>query len=56
MIRYSIQQALDAYSPETKVMIYRRNAYIRALTDFILPNRTSGEIFFGIRNEQIRQF
>ncbi len=54
MIRYSLQQALKAYPPETKVMIYRKNASIRALADNILPNRSGEEIFFGTRKEQLQ--
>ncbi len=52
MLRYSVQQALQIYPPETKVVIHRKYASIRALTDNLLPNRSGEKIFFGMRKEQ----
>lgn len=51
MLRYSLQQALQLYPPETNVRISRKNTSTRALTDKLLPNLSGGEIFFGTRKE-----
>ncbi len=52
MLRYSLQQALHIYPPETNVCIPRKNAVTRALTDKLITNRSGAEIFFGIRREK----
>ena len=52
MLRYSLQNAIQLYPPDTVVKIQRKSASIKALTDNILPGRLGREIFFGVRNEQ----
>lgn len=52
MIWYSVQKALELYSPGTVVRIPRKDAATRALTAKLLPGRSGAEIFFGNRKEQ----
>ena len=52
MMRYSVQQALALYPPDTVVKIKRSSAAARALTGKLLPGRSGMEIFFGERREQ----
>ncbi len=52
MLRYSLQQALQLYSPNTIVKISRKNAAARALTNKLLPNKSASEIFYGERKEK----
>ena len=52
MLRYSLQQALQKYPPETIVRISRKNTPTKALTDKLLPAMSGEEIFFGMRKEQ----
>ncbi len=51
MLRFSLQQALKLYPPETTVRICRKNAVTRALTDKLMPDHSGTEIFFGYRKE-----
>ena len=51
MLRFSLQQALKLYPPETTVRICRKNAVTRALTNKLMPNHSGTEIFFGSRKE-----
>ncbi|MBQ8945849.1 MAG: hypothetical protein IJ058_03450 [Lachnospiraceae bacterium] len=51
MLEYSLQKALQEYPSDTRVMIMRKNAYIRALTDKLIPGQQGIEVFCGTRKE-----
>ena len=51
MLVHSINYILENYSPDTKIVIYRRNKEVLTLTHKLLSGYKGDEIFMGIRNE-----
>ena len=52
MLQYTIREAIGTYPPETPVMVMRRNSFIRALTDRLLPDHAGAEVYYGTRKEK----
>ncbi len=51
MLTYSAQKAMQCYPPETPVLIMRKNAPIRGLSDKLIPGQKGAEVFCGMRKE-----
>ena len=51
MLTYSAQKAMQCYPPETPVLIMRKNAPIRSLSDKLIPGQKGAEVFCGMRKE-----
>ncbi len=51
MIIFSLKQAEKYYSPDTEVLLRRKDEYVKALTDYLLPDITGKEMLCASREE-----